>query len=388
MKILQVRSIFPPQPTKWHGGATQVAYHISKELVRHGHRVEVWAANTLDMKTKIDSRLTVVDGIKVSYFPYIMPYSTFFLSPALVKAARSRLEEFDVIHIHNFRTFEGPAVAYYAKKKSVPYIMQAHGSLPVTDNKRNLKQCFDNLWGNKLLRNAAKVIAVTKMEAAQYRLMGVSEDRIEIVSNGIDLSEFENLPGRGEFRKKWGIGRDEKVVLYLGRLHKTKGIDLLIKAFSSVCREMKDTWLVVAGPDQGILAELNSLTAALGIKSKTLFTGPLYGRDKLASFVDANVFVTPSFLGFPITFLEALACGIPIITTTNGDRLDWIDRQTGYVVDYDEIQLSEAILRTINNSDRSKRFEVKAKKLVNERFAWPKVAEKVELIYRIAQGGE
>jgi glycosyltransferase involved in cell wall biosynthesis len=388
MKILQVRSIFPLQPAKWHGGATQAAYHISKELIRRGHQVEVWAANTLDMKTKIDSRLTVVDGIKVSYFPYIMPYSTFFLSPALIKAARSRLEEFDVIHIHNFRTFEGPAVAYYAKKKSVPYIMQAHGSLPVTDNKRNLKQCFDKLCGNKLLRNATEVIALTETEAAQYRAMGVSEDRIKIVPNGIDPSEFENLPERGEFRKKWGIGRDEKVVLYLGRLHKTKGIDLLIEAFSSVCREMKDTWLVVAGPDQGLLAELNSLTTALGIKSKTLFTGPLYERDKLGAYVDADVFVNMRVDEiFGIVFLEALACGTPVICSKECGLVNLIDGQVGLAVPPEQDALGKAIVDLLKDERKSRQLGETGRQVARGRFDWQKIAEQVESVYQEVKNG-
>ena len=386
MKILQVSNFFPPQPAKWPGGATQVAYHISKELVKRGHSVEVWSSNAsaLDMKTRLDIRSATVDGIEVRYFPYIVLNRVpFFLSPALAKAARDRLDEFDVIHIHNYRTFGGAVVACYARKRNIPYLLQAHGSLPVTANKRNMKQFFDMLWGNKLLRNATKVIAVSKMEAAQYQPMGISENIIEIVPNGIEFSEFVNLPKRGEFRKKFRIGEDEKIILYLGRLHKTKGIDLVIKAFSSICREMKDMQLVLAGPDEGLLAELNSLATALGIKNKTLFTGPLYGSDKVEAYVDADVFVNVRIDEiFGIVFLEALACGTPVICSKGCGLADIIDGQAGLVVPPEQNSLASAIIAVLSDESKAQRFGENGMLMVRENFDWQKIAERVEEIYK------
>ena len=66
--------------------------------------------------------------------------------------------------------------------------------------------------------------------------MGVSEDKIEIIPNGVDLSEFDNLPERGEFRREYGLGSDQRIILYLGRIHKTKGLDLLGKAFAELSK--------------------------------------------------------------------------------------------------------------------------------------------------------
>jgi len=92
---------------------------------------------------------------------------------------------------------------------------------------------------HKLLRDASKVIALTQMEADQYRRMGVPEEKIAIIPNGIDLSEYANLPPQGAFKKKYGIKEEEKIVLYLGRIHESKGLGMLAEAFSFVAKETK-----------------------------------------------------------------------------------------------------------------------------------------------------
>ena len=70
--------------------------------------------------------------------------------------------------------------------------------------------------------------------------MGVSEDKIEIIPNGVDLSEFENLPRRGGFKRKYDLGDDQRIILYLGRINKIKGLDLLARAFTDLLKSFKD----------------------------------------------------------------------------------------------------------------------------------------------------
>ena len=76
------------------------------------------------------------------------------------------------------------------------------------------------------------------MKSGQYIEMGVSKNKIEIIPNGINLSDYQNLPEKGEFRKKYGIKNDEKIILYLGRINRIKGIDMLIEAFSDVSNDL------------------------------------------------------------------------------------------------------------------------------------------------------
>ena len=142
--------------------------------------------------------------------------------------------------------------------------------------------------------------------------------------------------------------------------------------------------LVIVGPDDGFLSTLKRQIEDLEIGDRILFTGPLHESDKLGAYVDADVFVTPSFLGFPVTFLEACACGTPIITTNKGDKLDWIHDKVGYVVEYNKEQLQDAMSEILSDEGLMRRFGEEGKRLVREKFSWDIIVTKVENIYRNA----
>jgi glycosyltransferase involved in cell wall biosynthesis len=167
----------------------------------------------------------------------------------------------------------------------------------------------------------------------------------------------------------------------LGRLHKSKGIDLLIEAFSELTTELDNVKLMLVGPDDGYMLTLEKRAEELKIKDKTIFTGRVPEKEKLMAFIDADVFVTPRFYGFPSTFLEAIACGVPIITTNEGDKLEWIHNNVGYVTDYNRDQLKDAILNILTNDKIRQEFGKKAKSLVREEFNWSKIAGQLETVY-------
>ena len=384
MKILQVTNFFKPS---WEsGGPARVVYEISKKLVERGHDVTVYTTDGYKSRLDVKKNKPVdVDGIKTYYFRNLSSYLTremvLLIPYYLPIVARREIKKFDIIQIHEQRTILAIIIHRYAKKYGIPYVLQTHGSVLPTFQKQRLKKIFDLLFGYKILRDASKVIALTKTEVEQYKKMGVNENKIELVPNGIDLTEFENLPKRGEFRRKYLIKDEEKIVLFVGRLHKTKGIELLVKTFADLSKELNDIKLVLIGPDDGYQSILERITRDLKIDTKVVFTGFVTNNEKMAAFIDADVFVTPSFSGFPVTFLEACACGTPIITTSNGDKLDWIHDKVGYVVEYDKDRLQNAIFKVLSDEGSRKRFGEEGKRLVREEFGWDNVIRQIEDIY-------
>lgn len=386
MKILQVIPYFVPA---WdYGGPLLVCYQLSKELVKRGHEVVVYTTDTLNAKNRTAEGKEIISGITVRRFSNISNTLAYrhkiYLSPGMAMAVRKELSGFDIIHMHEYRTIQNAVIHHYAWKYGIPFIVQAHGSVLRIMKKTTLKWLYDKIWGYRLLRDATKVIALTKTEAGQYQSIGVSENKVEIVPNGIDLTEFKSLPPRGEFRRRYGLDGSQEIILYLGRIHQTKGIDLLAKGFAELPGNLNRAKLVIVGPDDGYRSALEALVKELGIEEKVLFTGPLYGKEKLEAYVDADVFVTPSFNGFPMTFLEACACGVPIVTTQAGDRLDWVHNQVGLVVPFDKGQLTGALQRMLTDEDVRQKFGRRGKALVQEQFNWQKIAGKFEEIYRKA----
>jgi len=176
----------------------------------------------------------------------------------------------------------------------------------------------------------------------------------------------------------------KKVILYLGRVHKSKEVDFLVRAYACLIRDMgcNDAMLMIAGPDDGYLREVRSLAGSLGVSDSVLFTGFISSEDKLGALVDADVFVTPSFYGFPMTFLEACATGTPIITTNLGDTLGWIDGNVGYVTLPTHYELAKAIYAIISDNELHRKFSRNCRKIVKSEFSSEKIVDRLEQIYR------
>ena len=363
MKILEVVNSL----SSVHGGSAEAPYQLSKELAKMGHDVTIYTANS--------DRL--VPQVKVRVFKSYTSWSEFYITPSMIREAREEVRRFDVIHMHNYRTFQNLVVYYYARKYDIPYVLQAHGSLATFFQKGMLKKAFDAAGGDRILKDA-KAIASSEAEAAQYRNMGIDETKIEIVPNGVDLLEFEDLPQSGEFKKKYGL--EGRVVLFLGRIHKTKGLDLLAEAFVGLPSDVK---LVIAGPDGGYLKPLKKLLAAL--KIDVLFTGPLYGKAKLSAYVDADVFVlSSSYEDFGMAAIEAMACGTPVVTTDRCGISEIIDN-AGVVVAYDEAALRCALLKVLNDNEMRHELGEKGRSLVHEELNWQKVARRIVEMYEEVQ---
>lgn len=386
MKILQVTNFFNPS---WEsGGPARVAYEISKKLVERGHDVTVYTTDGFKWRLNVEKNKPVdVDGIKTYYFRNVSSYlarERVFPTPYYVPiVARKKIMNFDVIHIHEGNTL-GVVVHYYAKKYGVPYILQAHGNLAhkMSRERSAVGRIWDAFFEHRTLCDASKVIALTKTEAEQYKKMDVDKDKIEIVPNGINLSEYDSLPKRGEFRRKYSIEDDEKIVLFLGRLNKSKGIDLLVKAFADVSKELSEVKLVIIGPNDGFLSALKRQIEDLKISDKILFTGPVSERDKLEAYVDADVFVNPRADEiFGIVFLEACACGTPVVCSSGCGIADAIDGKTGFAVHYDRDQLKDAIFKILSDEGLRRKFEEEGKKLVKEKFSWDGIILDVERTY-------
>ena len=389
MKILQVVPYFF---VDWAGGRegnpVETVYGLSKALTKRGHQITIYTTDALSKGRRLKYRTETLNmhGIRVCEFKSLggklgQRYPI-HISPAMIPMMAKQTAIFDIIHLHEYRTFQNIVAHHYAQKYGVPYVLQAHGSLTTFFQKGWLKRTFDTVWGYRILKDASRVIAVTKTEAEQYKSMGIRGDKIEIIPHGIDLSEFDNLPKKGEFRRKYSLGDDQRIILYLGRIHKIKGLDLLARTFADLSKPLDDIKLVIVGYDYGYLPALEKLVAELEINEKVLFTGPLYGQEKLEAYVDADVYVLPSFYEiFSITVLEACACGTPVIVTDRCGLADVINGQAGLVVPCDKEQLQYALLHLLGDDKLRRQFGEKGKSLVREKFNWEKIAEQVERVY-------
>lgn len=384
MKILHFSNSF--FPCLEYGGVVNFVYQLTKTQVKNKDEVSVYTTDGCIKRLKNDS-IEDVNGVKVFYFknlsnfvimklkmasPYKMPF----------KIKKDVLNN-DILHIHEHRTILA-ILANWASKNKKPYVLHSHGSALPFFQKKLLKNIFDFLWGNSILKNASRVIALTKIEAGHYIEMGVPESKIRIVPNAIDLNEFNNLPEKGNFRNKFNISPNDNVILFLGRLHKIKGADILIKAFKILIDEKKsdDLKLVLVGPDDGYLNYLEDLVHKLKIEDKVIFTGSLIKEDKLEVFVDSDIFVCPSrYDSFPTTVLEAMACSKPVLLSKNCHIYEWIHEKAGIAFDLNEIDLKESLNILLFDDELKKKYSNNGPKIIEENFTWDCVSKQLDKIY-------
>ncbi len=387
MKILHVAHFFIPCLSA--GGVVNASYQIASKQAEDND-VKVLSTDSCKERLKFsDGRYDVdVDGIRADYFKNLSNrfkmatmLDTPFSAPFRI---RKEIRDYEIVHIHEHRQTLAIIASHFARKNNIPYIVQAHGSVLPFFQKEGLKNLFDKVFGFKILHNAACVFALTEVEKEQYLNMGVDEDKIEIVPLGINLEEYENLPDYGRFRSKFNISDDDKLILFVGRIHEIKGLDLLIDSFNDLIglNENENIKLAIVGPDDGYLTELEDKIRMYSLEDNVIVTGPLYKEEKQEALVDCDLFVMPSkYESFTTSGLEAMACSKPLLLTKNNHIHDWVDGNCGLACDDDKDSLREAIEKLLFDEDLSKTYGENGKRLIKERYDWDIINKQILDIY-------
>lgn len=385
MKILHVAHFFYPCLSA--GGVVNASYQIARMQARD-NSVKVISSDACKERLKFEeSRYDVdIDGIKVDYFKNIsnrFKLATMLDTPlGAIFRIKNQIRDFDVVHVHEHRQTLSIIACYFARRYGIPYVVQAHGSVLPFFQKEGLKNIFDKVFGFKILHGASKVFALTEVEKEQYLKMGVEEDRIEIVPLGINIEEYSDLPEEGIFREKFNISKDDKLIIFIGRVHEIKGLDLLIDAFKELADSESDVKLAIVGPDDGYMDALNLRIAECDLSDKVIVTGPLYKREKQEALVDCDLFVMPSkYESFTTSGLEAMACGKPLVLTKNNHIHDWVDGSVGLACDDDKMSLKDAMAEVLFDEELSKKFGMNGRRLIQEKYNWDMINEQILNIY-------
>ncbi len=380
MRILHVIPYFMPR----FGGPYSVVDSLTKNLAKT-HNVTIYTTAAAD-RTHDLSRSIIekwMDGRKILFFPRILRLSEFSISPTFAQYLRIHASEYDVIHVNSWRQFQDAVVAYLAPKHGLRYVLQPHGTL-LPLGKRLRKGIFDSTFGRTVIKNSSRVIAVGAYESKQFSEFGVPIEKIAIVPNGIDVHEFERLPPYGAFRERCGISDDSRMILFLGRLARIKGVDILIRAHAELAMTDQNVFLVIAGPDDGFLRGIIDLINRLGLRRSVKIVGPLYGDEKLSAIVDSDVCVMPSrYEIWGMSALEALACGKPVVASAVGGLAELISNgQNGLLVSPENVgQLAGSIRYLLANLEEAKKMGENGKKMVRELYSINTTTQRIERLY-------
>ena len=379
MRILQIIPYFYPA---WaYGGTCRAAWELARALVRHGLQVVVFTTDALDAQQRTGPAFEVVEGVEIHRVANLsnrLAWSRVFLPLGFGSQLSAAVARADVVHLHEFRSYQNAVALPIIERQGKPFVVTPQGSLPRIMGRYALKAVYDQLYGRRILRRAARLHALDNMERRQYIALGVEPARIAIRPNGIDPAEFDSPPDAAAFRARHGIAGGTPIILFLARVNRIKGVDFLVQSFALVHKRVPQALLLIVGPDDGYLGEVKRQVNALGIGEHVRFIGYLDGKEKLAAYRAASVYVLPSTYDiFGITLLEALACGTPVIATDGVGFADFMRQNNiGAVVDFgDTAALQAEILRVLQQPvPELAARSVAGRRYVLENFGWDSIA--------------
>jgi glycosyltransferase involved in cell wall biosynthesis len=314
VRILHVTPYFADA---WaYGGIPRLAHSLTRGLARRGHQVTVCTTDACDESSRLPALSSrTSDGVELRVFPNLSNHLAYhlqlFLPRGLEHYLRHHAGTFDVAHLHACRNVPGAMAARHLRRAGVPYVIAPNGTAPRIERRLLAKRAFDILAGQGILAGASRILAVSDAERRQLCALDVAPSVIRVIPNPVDLDEFTSPVTRGAFRRRVELPSGP-VVLFLGKLTPRKRLDVLARAFAQL--RHSDAWLVIAGNDMGAGARTRSIVRALGLETRTVFTGLLRGRERLEALADADVLVYPSEHEiFGLVPLESLLSGTPVI---------------------------------------------------------------------------
>ncbi len=390
MKILQIIPYFIPAYS--YGGPVKVCFDLSTELVKRGHQVTVVTTDTLDGNNRISNLTEVVNGIKIIRFKNISnslaKNCNAYLPIGFYSWVKKNIQNYDIVHCHDFFTYQNIVIRYFCKKHNIPFIIQPHGTLSPIRQKakfKRAKKLFLTLF-DKLLKDSQNIIALTIAEKNEISNINKKLiNKIKVIPNGLNLKEFKNI-SKINLHKKYNIPKDDKIIGYIGRLQYIKGIDISLRILSKIKSNLKFTYLII-GPNEGEKEKLKKLINKLGLEKNVIFTGILNGQEKLQTIKSCDLFLfTSRSEGLPMTILEIAALGVPQILSENCNVPEIKQFNAGEVLNLtNRKKLVTSIIDIITSPNTLNTMSTNAKKLSQQKFNLQKICTKFEIIYKNIQ---
>ena len=370
MNILQIIPYF----SFTRGGDVNVCYNLTKQLTKKGHTVTI-LTTTMDYNKEDTDK---IPNLTMVPLPYIFNLALFIYSPKIKSWLKENIEEYDVIHLHELRSYQNNIVIKYAEKYNIPYVLQPHASTPKHVSKSFIKNVYDKIYGNKIMQNASSVIAVSEEEAYYDKQMHAKD--IELIYNGMNIEEYNQLPSQGTFRNKHV---NAPYILYLGRMDGLKGINHLIEAFSLLPEKYSEYKLVIAGKISNYKTVLDKIINDKKLENRVIFTGFIKEEDKISIYHDAEVFVNPvKYMGgVSITVFEALLSDTPVIVTPeSGELIEKIG--AGKIIEYGNIeQLKTAMIDSLEDKETTSAEIRRGQEYIKSNLQWSTVSDKIISVY-------
>jgi glycosyltransferase involved in cell wall biosynthesis len=377
MRILMLSWEYPPRIV---GGISRVVYDLSQNLGKQGNDIHVitcWEPGTKELE--IDKHVTVhrihvYNNISNNFVEWVLQLNFAMLEYA-IKLLKN--ESFDIIHAHDW------LVAYASKLLKETYNIPLITTIHATEYGRNngihneMQHSISNIeeW---LSKESDRIIVNSNyMKREIKNIFTISEDKISIINNGVDLHKFDNTINDVAFRKNYAA-ENEKIVLFVGRLVNEKGIHILIDAIPKVISNYNNVKFIIAGKGP-CLNSLMEQSYRLGIFNRVYFTGFVSEEVLLKLYKCSDIGVFPSiYEPFGIVALEGMVAGIPLVVSNTGGLGEIINHKHDGMTFYNgnSNSLADCIIELLKDNELSKNICTAAKEKVHKNYNWNDITAK------------
>lgn len=381
MRICLVSLDFPPFRSS---GLTVYAENLARGLAEWGHQVMVIAANRLQLKQLRDASIPA--GVRVLRVS-VGPFEWLSIGWQAARYLRYHASSFDIIHfvdVHFAYAWHGSFVA--SAFQSFRQRLTAHSGRPYHSGR------FDYIF-RKIYYTLAKYwMEQPSVWRAQYLFMssqatqrefiehyGIPVNRASVIYPGIDLEPFQRLPDRKTVRAQLGLPPDVPVLLYIGFSTPRKGVEYLGQALSMLDRHVL---LIMVGKwEKAYLKRF--LRIIEDMQSSVRLIGYVSDKEKIAYLAAADIFVFPTLLeGFGFPLVEAMAAGLPVITTSAGSAGEVVGNAGLVVPPGDSAALADALNCLLMDPALADRLRSAGQARVREYFdLWLMIA-KIDQVYK------
>jgi glycosyltransferase involved in cell wall biosynthesis len=377
------------------GGTGAYVYYLSNELLKNGYRIYVVTGANQPQDVQVNPHLDV-SFLKIPKTPIIKSFMLAAASNRKLNSVRDTANV-DITHpqlpltpsfavpsnfgktlvctVHS--TWKGEAEAI----RGEPYSrLNANEKFLVSFN------WFLRFFEEGMLARARKIIAVshfTKWELTNY--YKIPPNKIRVIHNGVDINKFKPATDKRKAKAALGFNPDDPAIVSVGRLYARKGLFTLIESMPAVFKRFPNAKFIISGKGQSDeMRKLIIHAEKLGVKDNIVFTG-YYPDKKLPKLYQAaDVFAFSTFYEHhPFAVLEAMATGLPVVTTTVGGIPETIGSgKNGFLVEpFNQAQFSDRILYLLEHPGEAAEMGLKARKTVEERFDWRIVVKDAMKVY-------
>ncbi|MEZ0537489.1 glycosyltransferase family 4 protein [Caldicellulosiruptoraceae bacterium PP1] len=381
MRILQLTWEYPPRII---GGISRVVENISQNLSKENTVYVITFSDDYE-RYEDHGKLKIIRVPKYSLNPLNFVDYIMLMNMALAEKAiyiSNKEGKFDIIHVHDWLcSFAGRMIKNSLR---IPLVSTIHATEYGRNNgiHNELQNFISNVEWWLCFESWKVIVNSNFMKWECERIFNLTQDKIEIIPNGINVEDFEDIEADISFRRRFALD-SEKIIFYIGRHVYEKGVQLLIDAMPHILEGYSNSKLVIAG-NGPMFHELYSMTYRYGINDKVLFTGFISDEERKKLFKVADVCVFPSlYEPFGIVALESMAAGCATVVSDVGGFNEIVRHAENGMKFYsgNKYSLSDNVVALLLNDQLRHKVALQGKKDAKEVYSWGKITERLQKLY-------